>query len=299
MRVLIIGNPSIGINPEKRAIVERIAKFIREHEGTADIAYSYKRGYGRKLAAMASMEGYDAVYAAGGDGTVNDVAAGLVETDIPLGILPLCTGNGLARGLEIPLDPDGYLDVLKKHRVIAIDTGKIGPSYFFATAGIGYDSKIAYDYNKMFKAERSIPRYFYLGVKHYFMNRPEKITVIIDGQEYKRDLFILTIANTSQYGGGAKIAPQADPTSGRLIAIIIPKLNVIKALFTMRKLFDGTIFQSKDIEFHEFTSLKIIRENPGLYQVDGEAYEGTARMNVSVLPGALKVIVPPRFMPGK
>jgi diacylglycerol kinase (ATP) len=293
MRVLIIPNPSMGINREKRTIIDRVASLIRDRDGTVDIAYSYKRGHGKKIAAMATMEGYDAVYAAGGDGTVNDVASGLVESGIPLGIIPLGTGNGLARGLHIPLDPDGYIDVLMKNNTIAVDAGKIGSNLFFATAGIGYDSNIAYDFDQKFKSQRSIPRYFYIGVKNYFMNRPEKVTLVVDGKEIQRKIFVLTVANTSQYGGGAVIDPHADPTDGKLTVIIIPKLGILKTLFAVRKLFEGTIYSSKDIEFHEFNSLKIIREKPGLFQVDGEAYEGTARMNVTVLPGALTVLAPP------
>ena len=291
-RVLIIANPQVGIDKEKRATVNRISDLIRKREGTVDIAYSYKPGYGKKLAAISTVEGYDAIYVAGGDGTVNDVASGIAGSDIPLGIIPLGTGNGLARGLKIPLEEDRFIDVLMNNHIIDIDAGKIGPSMFFATAGIGFDSKIAHDFNKSFKSGRSVPGYVYLGVKHYFLGGPEKLTLVIDGREITRKLFALTIANTSQYGGGAVIAPQASPTSGKLIAILIPKLNMFKALFAARKLFNGTADRVKGLQFIEFSTMKIIREKPGLYHVDGETYEGTARMNVSVLPGALKVIVP-------
>jgi diacylglycerol kinase (ATP) len=292
MRILIIANPSIGINKEKRAIITRIVEIQRNNGNKVDTAYSYKSGQGRKLAAIAVAEGYDTIYAAGGDGTVNDVATGLVNTGIPLGIIPLGTGNGLARGLGIPLETEAYIDVLNKQRTIAMDSGKIGPSTFFATAGIGFDSKIAHDFNAKFKSKRSIPAYIYLGVKHYFLGRPEKLSLTIDGKEYSRKLFALTIANTSQYGGGAIIAPQANPKSGKLIAIMIPKINPFKALSAVRKLFAGTADMVKDLEFVEFLSMKIVREKPGLYHVDGETHEGTARLNVAVNPGSLTVIVP-------
>lgn len=292
MRILIIANPSIGINKEKRAIISRIAEVLRNAGNKADTAYSYKPGQGRKLAAIAVAEGYDAVYAAGGDGTVNDVATGLVNTGIPLGIIPLGTGNGFARGLGIPLETEAFIDVLMKQHTITIDSGKIGPSTFFATAGIGFDSKIAHDFNTKFKSRRSIPAYIYLGVKHYFLGRPEKLFLTIDGKEYTRKLFALTIANTSQYGGGAIIAPQASPTSGKLIAILIPKINLFKALSAVRKLFAGTADMVRDLEFIEFSNLKIVREKPGLYHVDGETHEGTARLNVAVNPGSLTVIAP-------
>lgn len=292
MRILIIANPTIGINTEKRTVITRIRELFTKDGTSVDTAYSYKPGQARRLAARAVVEGYDAVFAAGGDGTINDVASGLVGTDVPLGIAPLGTGNGLARGLSIPLESDRFIEVLKQWKIGAVDAGKIGPSYFFATAGIGFDSEIAHEFNVNPGEKRSIGRYISIGVKHYFLGKSESLTLIADGTELKRKAFALTIANTSQYGGGAIIAPQASPASGKLIAVVIPKLNPLTAPFAARKLFDGTADQVKQLEFIEFSSLKIIREQPGRYHVDGEVHDGTARLNVNVHPASLHVILP-------
>ncbi len=114
----------------------------------------------------------------------------------------------------------------------------------------------------------------------------------MDGNEMTRTVFGITIANTSQYGGGAIVAPQADPASGKLVAVLIPKVNIFSAIPAVKKLFDGSVADIKELEYIEFKTLKIKRKNPGLYHVDGEAYKGTATVNVSVQPASLTVIVP-------
>ncbi len=116
MRVLIIANPIVGIHKEKRKFIQNIVAHIVRNGGSADITYSMKAGTGKLRSSRASLEGYDAVYAAGGDGTINDVASGLINRNIPLGIIPLGTGNGLARALGIPFEPDKLIRMFEANR---------------------------------------------------------------------------------------------------------------------------------------------------------------------------------------
>ncbi|MBN1292206.1 MAG: YegS/Rv2252/BmrU family lipid kinase [Candidatus Latescibacteria bacterium] len=292
MRVLIIANPIVGINRDKRAVIQKIASSIIDKGGNVDITYTMKPGVGNKHSSRAALEGYDAVYAAGGDGTINDVASGLINRPTPLGIIPLGTGNGLARALGIPFETDKLLEMLLAFRTTAIDVGKISSRFFLATAGLGYDASIAYDFNLQQKSWRKLHTYFFLAVKHYFMKNSENLTLIINGKEIKRKVFALTATNTSQYGGGAIIAPQADPRSGTLIAVLIPKFNIFQAIPAVIKLFNGSINKFHGIEYYEFETMKIIREKAGLYHVDGEAFEDSATTNVKVLPHSLNIITP-------
>jgi len=292
MRILIIANSGVGVNKGKRAVIEKIASAVKNRDGSVDITYSMKPGMGKKYSSMAAFEGYNAVYAAGGDGTINDVASGLIGRNIPLGIIPLGTGNGLARGLNIPLDEKGFTEVLLKNKTMKIDAGKISSRYFFATCGIGYDAHIARNFNKPHKFNRMLLAYFYFALKNYILARQENVKLIIDGKEFKRRIFGLTAANTKQFGSGAIIAPHADPASGVLIAALFPKLNIFKSIPAMIKLFNGTVNEIKELELIEFKTLKIKRKEPGLFHVDGEDYRGDATLNVSVLPTSLNVIVP-------
>ena len=292
MRVLIIAHPIAGIDKKKRDLLQNITAHISKNGGNVDITYTMKPGIGKIHSSRAALQGYDTVFAAGGDGTVNDVASGLVGRQIPLGIIPMGTGNGLARSLGIPFTADKLNEMFSKNKTIAIDVGKIASNFFMATAGIGYDAVIANEFNKQEKSDRSMVTYIYIAVKKYFTKKPENLVLIADGKKLIRKVFALTLANVSQYGGGALIAPQASPESGTLYAVLLPKLSVFKTIPMIVKLYKGTINEIDDIEYIEFKNLKIKRENDGLYHCDGEAFEGNATLNAEVIPQALQAIVP-------
>ena len=292
MRILIIANPLVGILKDKKAVVEEITSRITRQGGTVDITYIINPGMGQKHSSRAALEGYDAVYAAGGDGTINDVASGLIGRSISMGIIPLGTGNGCARGLGIPLYRDDFIDVLLNKKITAIDVGKIGSRIFLSTAGIGYDANIAHDFNQLETSRRNMQKFFFLAVKNYFLKCSENVKLIFDGKEMNRTVFGLTICNTPQYGGGAIIAPQASPSSGKLIAVLIPKFTLFKAPLAIYKLFNGSLTEYKDLEYISFNTLKIIRPQEDLVQVDGESFKGDKILTVSVEPLALNIITP-------
>ena len=274
MRILIISNPFVAINKEKRAVIERIASKITGHGGITDITYIMKPGLGKKYSSRASLEGYDAVYAAGGDGTVNEVASGLVGSPVPLGIIPLGTGNAFARGLNIPLNTDDVIDMLLRKKTVKIDTGKISSHVFLAVAGIGYDANIAHDFNKRRNVKSGLSKYFYIAVRNYFFKSPEKLKLVIDGNEEHHAVFGLTICNTRQYGSKAIIAPQADPRSGTLIAVLIPKLHPFKAIRATNMLFNGTINECKELKYITFKTLKIKREKTRINPIGRQYLHG-------------------------
>jgi len=292
MRILIITNPVVGIRKEKRAVVDRVRARIEREGGSVDVAFMYERGVGRAYASRAALEGYDAVYAAGGDGTVNEVASGMVNRTPPLGIIPLGTGNGMARSLGIPTEPDAIVEMLSKRNIRTIDTGTINGQTFLATAGIGFDAAIAAEFNRRRESHTSISQYIAIGMKFYLFKASERLTIQVDGRTITRKVFGLTFSNTPQYGGGAIIAPQARPDSGTLIAVLIPKLDPFRALPAVKRLFDGTIDRTNLVEYIPFTRMKVTRSKPGPVQTDGETFDSGTTLNVKVNPASLRVYVP-------
>jgi YegS/Rv2252/BmrU family lipid kinase len=292
MRVLIIANSLVGVQREKRKIVERIASHIAEKGGSADIAYIMKPGMGMKYSSRAALEGYDVVFSAGGDGTLNDVASGLVNRKTPLGVIPLGTGNGFARALRIPFEAEELIRMFDTGKTITIDAGRIASRSFFSVAGIGYDAYIAEDFNRRRSPRNTAKSLYVIAIKHYLLRRSERVTLVIDGREITRKLFGLTVCNTGQYGAGAIISPESSVRDGKLDAVIIPRFDVFRGLRAMFKLFDGTIHTMKGLEYLPFTSLTINRVRPGLCQVDGETFPAGKTVTVTIVPGALRVIVP-------
>ena len=289
MRVLIIANPIAGIRKDRRAVLDAVRQQLTRKGHSCDITYSMARGRGKYLSSRAVVEGYNAVIAAGGDGTVNDVASGLVDRHVPLGILPLGTGNGLARGLNIPFDHEKTVELLEKQQVRAIDVGKIGQYHFLATGGIGFDAQIAHEFNEQQTTRRSITKYFTIGLKNYLFRGSEEVEIAVDGNKLTRNIFAMTFANTPQYGGGAIIAPTARPDSGKLVAVLIPKPNIIQGISGVIKLFKGTVDQIKILEFIEFTKMSVKRKKNDILHVDGEAYPCNPQFTVQVKPSSLLI----------
>ena len=245
-----------------------------------------------KHSSHAAIEGYDAVYAAGGDGTINDVASGLVGRTTPLGIVPLGSGNGFARALGIPFDTDGILRMFEARRTTGIDVGRIANRFFFSCAGIGYDAFIASEFNKLQAPDRTVKSLWKIAIREYFRRSSETVTITIDGREEKRKVFGLSIANTGHYGAGAIISPVSRVSDGMMEAVFIPRFNPISGFFIARKLFDGGIEHVKKIERIPFSSLKIKRNRPGICHVDGETFSVGNTVTVNVEPSSLTVIVP-------
>lgn len=155
---------------------------------------------------------------AGGDGTVNEVASLLMNTPARLGIIPSGSGNGLARDLGLPMQPDKALEVIRQGKVRTIDVGLLNNRPFFCTAGIGFDALCAYDFAHSHHS-RGLWNYVKIIFKNYFSYQP--VSAVMEGK--RGEYFSITFANAGQFGNDAYIAPAATPDDGWLdCAMILP-----------------------------------------------------------------------------
>ena len=141
-RLLLIINPISGVGA-KEAIEPLVRELMTPAGYTVDVAYTCARGDATRLACKAAANGYKAVVAAGGDGTVNETAKALCGTGIRFGIIPCGSGNGLARHLGIPMDLRKATKLMAKNHVIDIDYGSVNGMPFFCTFGIGFDAAVS------------------------------------------------------------------------------------------------------------------------------------------------------------
>ncbi len=294
MRVKFILNPVAG----KRRAPEKTATLLRRELGGSswdfDIVLTERRGHGYHLAKEAVIRGYELVVAIGGDGTVKEVGSGLVRTGVALGIIPTGSGNGLARDLDIPLNLKGACQSLLDGRRREVDTGVINGRYFFGTTGLGFDARVGLLYNGRGKKPRGVLPYFYIGVKEFFLFRPEPFQVQIDERHLEVSPLLITIANCRQYGGGAQIAPRAKIDDGLLDLCILKNMSLPRALLNLPKLFTGKIDSIPQMDYHQVAQAEIIREKPGPIHVDGDPFIEASRLKVSVLHKSLVVWAPPR-----
>lgn len=288
-RIRFIVNPSAG---RRRGDVGALIRETLDRSGVEfEILWTQRRGHAETLAREAAETGDGLVVAAGGDGTVHEVASGLVGTETALGILPCGSGNGLARALKIPLDLRRACRALLSARVRRIDAGRVNGRPFFATAGTGLDALVAARFAG--SQRRGMLPYVVLTARTFFTCVPEEISLTLDGgPPLTARPILLTVANTQQYGGGAVIAPNARPDDGLLDVCLMEDISLFRALLHARRLFTGTIHRMPGVRLFQAASIQIVRPAPGPLQMDGEALRGEATLSVQVVPGALKVAVP-------
>ena len=219
-------------------------------EGT--IEYTQYKGHATELARRAVTEGFPRVFALGGDGTVNEVARGLVHTSTAMGILPKGSGNGLARHLHIPLSISRALQLMNHHQIISMDTLWINNRLSVNVSGIGFDGHVAGKFGE--GGKRGLIGYAKLVMKEFFKFKEFNAEVVLDGKILQRQSFILALANSSQFGNNAKVSPFASVCDQLIDVCFIKKVPLPQALGFAQKMFTGLMHRSAFVEiFQEFS----------------------------------------------
>ncbi len=290
-RILVVLNPASGV-VSKDIAVSVIFKKLRKHFHTVSLTNSNSPAHGREIARQAA-EQFDIIAAFGGDGTINSVAAGLVDTGKTLGILPGGSGNGLARSLKIPLSWRRALDILIEGKDTYIDAGKINDTFFVNVAGIGLDAHISKLYNQHTK-ERGLAPYVYYAFKGFMEMPTFRVKIKTGDIEIEEEIMILAFANFQQYGANLIIAPFASPFDQRLELCIIKKFNLLKGSLNLQKFFTGHIHEFPFYKAFKFETCEIESLDGTIpFHFDGE-YGGKDLENYTVqtLPGKVKVRIP-------
>jgi YegS/Rv2252/BmrU family lipid kinase len=290
-KIRFIINPIAGFRRDKSFIEELIHQRCKKLDYA--IVHTSGPGEATRLAQEAAAAGCRAVVAVGGDGTVNETASGLVGSETALGIIPRGSGNGLARSLNVPLQPAHALEVIctgKEHR---IDAGRAAHRYFFVVTGVGFDASVGSKFNAA-PLRGPLP-YFYIAAREFANYHPEPMRLRLEDSVMEMTPFLVTIANTEQYGNGAIIAPHARPDDGVLEVCVVEPMNFAEFLLQAPKLFNGKADTIPQITYYHSKMATIEKSGPVLFHVDGEAQMSEGPVDVSVLPRALKVIVPTSY----
>ncbi len=292
MRYIFILNPHAGRKKKSRALIDLIANQMKVSSHEYEFAFTTAAGDATRIASDAAKEGFDLVVAVGGDGTVNEVASGLVRTKGTLGIIPVGSGNGVARSLKIPLAVDENIKLLISPLISTIDVGKINDKYFIGIAGTGFDALIGSKFQE-FGTRGPIP-YFLIGIKEYLVYRPLTYQLKFDDDQImEKKAIVIVFANTNEYGNGAIIAPDADPGDGLLDICIIDPLSVSKGVTLASMLFQGTLNKSPFYTHKRCKSLIVTSQTKKMYwHRDGEPDNMTHKLDIVIEQQALKVCSP-------
>ena len=299
MKYIFILNPHAGKRKKTRDLVDQIDYYMNASGFTYEFAYTVEAGDATRIARQAVSEGFKIIVAVGGDGTVNEVATGLIHSDGQLGIIPRGSGNGVARSLNIPLTTGECLEFLLSPKITTIDVGMVNQKYFIGVSGIGYDALVGQKFQD-FGVRGPIP-YFFIGVNEFLKYRPQKYFLEIEGEKIEKEALVIAFANTKQYGNGAVIAPEADPKDGFLDVCIVGPLSFVQAMHHASLLFKGNIDKSplyfhkkcKSVKVHMGRSTPHVRGAPTMnLHRDGEPDKPTQSLEVKIVERALKVCAP-------
>lgn len=288
-KIKFIINPVSGVGRQK--IVEKLVEeTIDKVKYLYDISYTAAPHHATFLAQEASKDGYDIVVAVGGDGSINEVAQGIVGTETKLAIIPTGSGNGLARHLQIPFDIRKAIQVINIGNDKLIDTGVINESLFLNVAGVGFDAKIAIEFAKCKK--RGFWSYLKVGVIHYFGYKEKNYTIYANGNVYKRKALFISIANSDQFGFNTSIAPGATIDDGELELCIMRKPNLLTLPFVFSKIYTKRIHTSKYYEVIKVKEAQIVRKKKNTIHVDGDPMKTSNILDIKINPKTIKVIIP-------
>lgn len=289
-KIVFVINPISGTQGKEQILAWVNEKLDRE-KYNMEVVYTEYAGHAVKIAAQKAAEKAFAVVAIGGDGTINEIARSLVHTDTALGIIPCGSGNGLARHLQIPLDPKKAVDIINGGRLEVIDYGKINGIPFFCTCGVGFDAFVSLKFSQAGK--RGPLTYLEQTLLESLKYRPEVYELEMDGNASARyRAFLIACGNASQYGNNAYITPRATLDDGLLDVTILEPFTVLDVPSLSFQLFNKTIDQNSRIKTFQCKSLRIHRSKPGVVHFDGDPMMAGEDIEVSIVQRELKVIVP-------
>lgn len=290
-KICFIINPISGIGRQK-TVEKLITGSLDTHLFEHSISYTQAPKHAIKLAKEAADAGADIVVAVGGDGSVNEVARGLIGSSAAMAILPAGSGNGLARHLGIPMDLKKALGVVQTGIIKTIDSIQFNNEYFVNVAGVGFDAHIGWEFAHFGK--RGLSSYLKVILREVSALKTQPFELIADGTLLQRNAYLVSFANGSQWGNNAYIAPFADVSDGVMDVVIIKKFSFLMSFLIAYKLFNKKIGSASSVEIIKARKV-ILKQQTSIAHIDGEPIESGQTIEIKVNPLSLNVIVPARM----
>lgn len=286
---LLVVNPKSGTRSKKG-----LDRLVRERLAESDVAvtavFTEYAGHAVELAGKAVGDGLDMVISAGGDGTVNEIASVLAHSATALGILPLGSGNGLARSLGIPQDVGEALKIIAGGHLMQCDRGIVNGLPFYCTFGVGFDAAVSEKFASMKRRGRIT--YVKSVFREFLKYQPQPYVISIDGKVITERAFLIAVCNASQYGNNAYIAPYANLSDGLLDLIVIHDGSPLSTVKVGVDLLTGYLDRNTRIDTFRVSSATITRLENGPVHIDGDPLTLGTSMEINCDASSLAVYAP-------
>jgi diacylglycerol kinase (ATP) len=297
----VIVNPAAGAftTRHKWPRINRLLKYLGL---SFDFEFTEGKGHGIELAKNAAREGYRYLVAVGGDGTVNEVANGILQygekENATLGIVSTGTGSDLTRSIGISPDYTSACSCLTGRKRILIDAGiveyrKNGEKlkrFFVNAAGVGFDAAVVDTTEHMSKRFGGTIPYLTAVLRSFLVYRNKMVTINIGGKTEKSRVLSVIVANGRYLGGGMHIAPEAKLDDNQLDVVVIGNVGRLELLRSLPRVYKGTHLTHPKVRLEKTTAIEIESAEKILVHADGELLgEGPAAF--SLIPSALSIVV--------
>lgn len=290
--IAFIVNPVSGPKTKNR-ITKLIRELLNKELFSPTVVVTEYAGHATQLAQQFALEGYYAVIAVGGDGTINEVGKGLCGTNTALGIIPNGSGNGFARHLEISTRMNRAVEMLNNSEVISVDYCTVNDIPFFSTFGVGFDALVAQDFSN---TNRGLKGYIESILKDIFQYKPEQYHLQGEGIDLTTSAFLINFANASQWGYDACIAPKASLQDGWMDVAIVSEFPLTKAPELAWQLFTKSIDENHYMHTIRAKEIMLERENDSSpVHIDGTPTQMAKDLHIKIVEDGLKVLVKKRF----
>jgi diacylglycerol kinase (ATP) len=285
-KIRFIYNPFSGTSRSK-SLSELIAQYLDHAQFEAEICPTQYSGHATELSKEAAALQFYAVVAAGGDGTINEVATGLLFTETILGIIPFGSGNGFAYHLGVRRSVQKAFDFINTGNTSYIDAGKANDQIFVNVAGLGLDATVAF--KTRLNHKRGFLPYFFQTLKESAGFTYMQLHIKTAEQTMEGQYAMAVVANGSVYGYDFTVAPAASIDDGLFDVLLVKKAPVFMYTGLAFRMLNKTFHKSPLVSFFRTSELHIHCQSPAHFHVDGEGFLGEPEISFTMLPGAIKV----------
>lgn len=285
MRVLLIVNPCAG-HRSRRDIAGEVRDVFTASGWGVETRPTPGPGTAGMLARQGAEEGFDAVFACGGDGTLSQVVSGLLDTGVPAGIIPTGTGNDFARTLELPLDPVEAAERYLAGCAAPCDLFRVddGRCWVVNIVGVGFDARVARRVNQRSRLTGGLIAYLSCVAAELVVHRPTEVSISIDGDRWEGSALLVAVANSRSYGAGMMIAPHAQIDDGLLDVVLVEHISRSCFAASFPRVMRGTHLSLPFVHTWRGSRVSIETDEPSPVLIDGDL-SGETPVNVEVADG--------------